>query len=374
MLFNGTMTHALPLDVYEASLQSGAIRADAAQQPVVTALHALAHALASRQRKLFTFLRRKPKTNGLYLYGSVGRGKTMLMDMFFNSVEGCPKRRAHFHAFMADIHARLHVLRQKEPEKGDQHLQKVAAAIAKEAQLLCFDEFQVHNIADAMILGRLFQFLFQQGVVVVATSNAAPDELYKDGLQRALFLPFIALIRERMEVIALAEGRDYRQERLKGLPVYLVPHDNHAYAALNKIFMRLTDDANAQARALEINGRILPVPKAAKGVAWFTFDELCRQPLAASDYLALLDYFHTLLLENVPDFSDERRDEVLRFIHLVDVMYEAGAKLVVSAAAPAELLLPASSSLWAQYARTASRLAEMQSLAYLQKPHAQVKA
>lgn len=367
------MTHALPLDSYQAFLLGGEIRDDAAQKPVIEALHALALELAACQKKPFPFFRRKPKNHGLYIYGPVGRGKTMLMDLFYNNVASVPKRRVHFHAFMADIHARLHALRAREPEKGDQYLQKVAQQIAKESRLLCFDEFQVYNIADAMILARLFQFLFREGVVVVATSNAAPDDLYKDGLQRALFLPFIALLKEQMQVLAVGEGRDYRQERLKGLPVYLVPHDNHAYMAMHKIFMRLTDDAKAAARTLNVNGRMLEVPKAAKGVAWFTFDDMCRKPLAASDYMELLNYFHTLILENVPVFSDERRDEVLRFIHLVDVMYEAGAKLVLSAAAPAELLLPASSSLWVQFARTASRLAEMQSQDYLQKPHAPVR-
>jgi cell division protein ZapE len=368
--------HATPLDYYQACKRAGEVRDDPAQETVVHALHDFAQTIPRLTRHSFLPWKKHGGKRGFYIYGAVGRGKTMIMDMFYESVAGIPKRRVHFHAFMAEVHERLHVLRQKQgkQEKGDALLPQLARQIAKEARLLCFDEFQVHNIADAMILGRLFRFLFRAGVLVVATSNAAPEHLYKDGLQRALFLPFIDLIRKRLDVMDIGDGRDYRQERLKGLPVYLVPHDNQAYMAMQKIFERLTDSASPSSAEVNLSGRKFAVPKAARAVAWFSFDELCRQPLAASDYLKLMEHFHTIILENVPAFSDERRDEVLRFIHLVDVMYECGAKLVISAALPADQLLPAASSLWAQYARTASRLAEMQSQDYLQAPYAGLKA
>lgn len=363
--------HASPYDYYQASLAAGDIRADPAQDAVMRELDWLAANIRPLTRKNWFPWGNRSEWRGLYIYGPVGRGKTMLMDMFFRSVEGVPKRRTHFHAFMAETHARLHDLR---GQTGGEVLQRLAASIAAESRLICFDEFQVHNIADAMILSRLFRFLFREGVVIVATSNTAPGDLYQGGLQRHLFLPAIELLKKRLKVVAVGCGLDYRQARLKGLPVYLVPHDNQAFMALQKIFINLTDTPQPLSAALEIGGRSLQVPRAARGVAWFTFADLCEAPLAASDYLALAKHFHTFILENVPALDDTRRDAALRFIHLVDVLYEKHRTLVISAARDAAHLLDPASSLAAQYARTASRLAEMQSHDYLMAPHAGVHA
>lgn len=358
---------ALPYDYYQACVLAGEIREDPAQEKVVRALHELAENIRDLARPpLLPWLAPKT-TRGLYIYGTVGRGKTMLMDIFFQSINGVTKRRTHFHAFMAEVHERLHGYREK--GQGDGALLRLAREIAKESRLICFDEFQVYNIADAMILGRLFQFLFRMGVVIVATSNTAPDDLYKDGLQRDLFLPAIALIKKSLRIVEMENGQDYRQARLKGLPVYLVPHNNQSYVALQRIFKELTDHAHPESRMLTINGRAFLVPKTAKQVAWFSYADLCQQPLSANDFLKLAEKFHTFIVEDVPLMVEERRDETLRFIHLVDVLYEKHSILIISAAAQPEKLLPLSSMLAGQFARTASRLSEMQSQEYLMAPH-----
>ena len=244
-----------------------------------------------------------PPPRGLYIHGEVGRGKTMLMDLFFSVAEVEPKRRAHFHAFMADVHARVHAWRQarkRGEEVGDDPIAPLAAALAAEATLLCFDEFAVRDIADAMILGRLFSALFALGVVVVATSNVAPDDLYKDGLNRALFLPFIALLSERMEVFALDARTDYRLQMLSAAPVYYCPADAAADAAMDAAFLRLTGAKRGAPARIERLGRFIEAPQAVGGVARFDFDALCRRPLSAGDYVALASRFETFFLDHIP--------------------------------------------------------------------------
>ena len=310
---------------------------------------------------------------GLYIHGPVGRGKTMLMDLFFAAVEVPRKRRAHFHAFMADVHARLHRWRQalKRGEvSGEDPIAPTAADLARDAALLCFDEFAVRDIADAMILGRLFAALFAEGVVVVATSNVAPDELYKDGLNRALFLPFVALLRERLAVVELEARADYRLEKLVKTPVYYTPLGRKADAALDAAFLALAGRARGEPITLELLGRTLHVPQAAGGVARFDFDALCRRPLGSADYLEIAEGFHTLVLDRIPVMGASERNEAKRFIILIDALYEMRVKLIASAAAePDELLADSDGAEAFEFKRTASRLHEMRSADYLALPH-----
>jgi cell division protein ZapE len=310
---------------------------------------------------------------GLYIHGAVGRGKTMLMDMFFDAVEAPLKRRAHFHAFMADAHARLHQWRQalKRGEvAGEDPIAPVAAELAREAPLLCFDEFSVRNIADAMILGRLFTALFAAGVVVVATSNVAPDDLYKDGLNRALFLPFIALISDRLEVVELDARTDYRLEKLKRAPVYYAPLGPKADAALDAAFLALTGRDKGEPARIELLGRELDVPQMIDGVARFAFDSLCRRPLGPADYLKIAQRFHTVVLDRIPALTPSERNEAKRFIILIDALYDMRVKLIASAAGEPETLYSGADGAEAfEFARTASRLYEMRSFDYLALPH-----
>jgi cell division protein ZapE len=310
---------------------------------------------------------------GLYIHGPVGGGKTMLMDMFFDAVTGPSKRRAHFHAFMADVHARLHQWRQalKRGEvAGDDPIAPVAAELAREASLLCFDEFSVRDIADAMILGRLFTALFAAGVVVVATSNVAPDDLYRDGLNRALFLPFIALIEERLDVVELDARADYRLEKLKRAPVYYSPIGPKADAAIDAAFLTLTGHDRGEPLEIELLGRHLDVPQAIDGVARFDFDALCRRPLGASDYLKIAQRFHTIIIDRIPALAETERNEAKRFIILIDALYDMRVKLIASAAGePKTLYAGADGAEAFEFARTASRLYEMRSADYLALPH-----
>jgi cell division protein ZapE len=310
---------------------------------------------------------------GLYVHGAVGRGKTMLMDMFFDAVETPLKRRAHFHAFMADVHARLHEWRQalKRGEvTGEDPIAPVAAKLARDASLLCFDEFSVRDIADAMILSRLFAALFAAGVVVVATSNVAPDDLYKDGLNRALFLPFIALIKQRLDVIELDARTDYRLEKLVRAPVYYTPLSPKADAALDAAFLALTGRKQGPPMQIELLGRELDVPQAIDGVARFDFDALCRRPLGAADFLKLAQRFHTIVLDRIPALAAGERNEAKRFIILIDALYDMRVKLIASAAGEPETLYAGADGAEAfEFARTASRLHEMRSADYLALPH-----
>ncbi|HYP57340.1 MAG TPA: cell division protein ZapE [Beijerinckia sp.] len=313
---------------------------------------------------------------GLYIWGSVGRGKTMLMDMFYEEVEIPRKRRVHFHAFMADIHARIYAWRQELKRgavKGDDPIAPVAEAVANEAWLLCFDEFTVIDIADAMILGRLFKALFARGVVIVATSNVDPADLYKDGLNRALFLPFIDLIAERMEVMRLDARTDFRLEKLQDQPVYYVPPNAKSQAALTHAFKTLTGVEHGAPATLEVLGRKLRVPEAMAHVARFSYADLCEAPLGAADFLAIAEAFHTLILDCVPVIEEGRRNEAKRFITLIDALYDQHVKLIVSAKAePKDLYLGTSGREAFEFERTASRLIEMRSSAYLSLPHGSV--
>jgi cell division protein ZapE len=369
----------LVVDRYRALISERGFESDPAQAEVVRSLDALADKLKGYKAegkpsgfsRLFGAKPAEPP-RGLYIHGPVGRGKTMLMDMFFDAVEGPRKRRAHFHAFMADVHARLNQWRQARKRgevAGEDPITPVAADLAQEASLLCFDEFSVRDIADAMILSRLFTALFAAGVVVVATSNVTPDDLYKDGLNRALFLPFIALIKERLEVIKLDARTDYRLEKLQRAPVYYAPLSPKADAALDAAFLTLTGHERGEPAHIELLGRHLDVPQAIDGVARFDFDALCRRPLGAADYLKLAQRFHTLVLDRIPLLGESERNEAKRLIILIDTLYDMRVKLIASAAGEPETLYSGEGAEAFEFARAASRLHEMRSADYLALPH-----
>jgi len=367
---------------YAALIAAGEIEADPGQAILATRLNALAHRLeenrlARKSSSLgWLFGKREqtgPLLKGLYVHGEVGRGKTMLMDLFFATSVVKRKRRVHFHEFMADVHERVHAYRQEikngtVPEQDP--IQRAAAAIAEETWLLCFDEFHVTDIADAMILGRLFTRLFELGIVVVATSNLAPGELYKDGLNRGLFLPFVALLQRHSEVVRLDARIDFRLEKLTGLPTWYAPANAKATAALDEAWRRLAGEHAGSPHELVVKGHIVRVPKAAMGIARFSFDDLCAQPLAAADYLKIAQEFHTVVLDHIPVMDHARRNEAKRFIILIDTLYDHAVKLLASAQAQPDELYTATEGYEAnEFKRTASRLIEMRSQSYLGLPH-----
>jgi cell division protein ZapE len=365
---------------YQALVASGAIEPDVAQAQAAEAFADLEQRLARykplRKQGLLGRLfagKDEAPPRGLYIHGEVGRGKTMLMDLFFQHSEVEHKRRAHFHEFMAEVHERIYGFRQNiaraEIAAGDV-IALTAASIFDEAWLLCFDEFHVTDIADAMILGRLFAKLFELGTVVVATSNVAPDDLYKGGLNRALFQPFIAQISDHMDVLRLDARTDFRLEKLAGEKMWLVPADRDADVALDKAWAKMTGNAPCKPRDIAIKGRILHVPGSADGVARFSFADICEKPLAASDYLRLAHDYHTIMIDHVPVMDYAERDAARRFIALIDTLYDNAVKLMASAAADPILLYVATDGNEAnEFKRTSSRLIEMSSESYLALPH-----
>ncbi|MGB6349048.1 MAG: cell division protein ZapE [Pseudolabrys sp.] len=367
---------------YAALVTAGKIEADPGQATLARQLTALErrldqHRLARKSSSLGWLFGKTERADaplkGLYVYGEVGRGKTMLMDLFFETSAVIRKRRVHFHEFMADVHERVHIYRQ-EIKNGDANehdpIQRTAAAIAEESWLLCFDEFHVTDIADAMILGRLFTRLFELGVVMVATSNLPPSGLYKDGLNRTLFLTFIALLERQCVVVQLDARVDFRLEKLTGVPTWYVPDDAKADAALDDAWQRLARDHAGAPHELIVKGHAVRVPKAAMGVARFSFNDLCAQPLAAIDYLKIAHEFHTIILDHVPVMDYAQRNEAKRFIILIDTLYDNSVKLLASAQAQPDGLYVATDGYEAnEFKRTASRLIEMRSQAYLGLPH-----
>lgn len=355
--------------IYNDCVENGEIERDRTQVRAAAALDRLAAELVGEARNgryfLGVFRRNTANGNkpvrGLYLYGGVGRGKTMLMDMFFETVDIPKKRRLHFHEFLAEVHERIATARMA--HDGDP-IPTVAAEIAKETCLLCFDELHVTDIADAMILGRLFTGLFERAVVVVATSNAHPDDLYKDGLNRQLFEPFIALVQEHTLIFELDAAKDFRLDKLHGRELYFVPADASADEQMDAHWHRLTGDHPSLSVELEVKGRKLHVPMASMGVARFTFDDLCAQPLASLDYLRIAHEFHTLLIDHIPTLTPQNRNEARRFINLIDTLYDCRITLVASAdAEPHDLYVSGDGA--DLFARTASRLSEMRSESYI---------
>jgi cell division protein ZapE len=362
-------------------LIDGSLSSDPSQAVAIERLQALWFKLRGydpqpRQKStaLWRVLRRKPVDEaprdflgGLYLVGDVGRGKSMLMDLFFAAADVRRRRRTHFHQFMQDVHARIHVLKKSNPGTDDP-IPPLADALASEAALLCFDEFQVNDIADALILGRLFQALFDRMVVVVATSNTTPDDLFRDRPGRDAFLPFIAILKQHLDVLVMDGQRDWRRQHLQGVGTWHVPVDGRADAAVSAAFAKLTGGEPVHPDRLMVMGRTLEVPRAANGVARFSFGELCEAPLGAGDYLALATHFHALVLDHVPHLSPDNYDAARRFITLIDALYDHRVKLVASAATLPDDLYQVGEGAKA-FERTASRLIEMQSAGYLASSH-----
>ncbi|MEK9724476.1 MAG: cell division protein ZapE [Rhodospirillaceae bacterium] len=372
-----------PLDAYTALVVDGTLNPDPIQDKAMRRLQALDDLLADYEGqmgktgwlgRLSMAGRRMAPPKGVYFHGGVGRGKTMLMDLFYDhcGVDAAHKQHVHFHAFMQEVHRRLHSFREAQKAgKVDKNRDGVAAlakVIAERAWLLCFDEFHVTDIADAMILGRLFEALFKLGVVVVTTSNRNPKDLYKDGLQRELFVPFIDMIIDKLDVFELDNGLDYRLERLRQMDIYIVPPGDEADGKLDKAFRELSIGAEAKPRTFTVNGREVQMPKTAEGVAYATFADLCAQPLGPGDYLAFAESFHTVVMKGVPKMGPKNRDQAKRFVTLIDALYEAKVKFICSAAAgPTELYTEGDGAF--EFERTVSRLIEMQSPDYMALSH-----
>lgn len=360
---------------YKALVAAGELRADPDQEAAakrLTVLQGQLEAVPPRGSTLWKLLGRVPEPpRGLYMWGGVGRGKSMLMDLFFDNVQVRRKRRVHFHEFMIDVHARLREARKS--ESGDP-IPPVVAALAEEARLLCFDEMVVNNMADAAIMSRLFTGLLEKKVTIVTTSNRVPDDLYKDGLNRQLFLPFIALIKDRLDVMTLNGPVDYRRDRLGNARLWQVPNGPETTEALSAAFFRLTDypvEDRAHVPAADIpviGGRTLHVPKSLKGVGVFSFKRLCVEPRGATDYLAIARNYHTVIIVGIPVLGPEKRNEAARFVTLIDALYEYKVKLLAGADAEPMVLYPRGDGAF-EFERTVSRLMEMQSDDYLALGH-----
>ncbi len=370
-----------PISRWRALVNGGALEPDAAQERAAQMLSVLHGRLKDWRpgKRRILFGRPELEPEGLYLYGGVGRGKSMLMDMFFETVPFEKKRRVHFHQFMQDTHAALthwrslgEKARRQQPHyvrgAGDDPITPVAAAIADQAWLLCFDEMQVSDIADAMLLGRLFEQLFQRGVVIITTSNRPPDDLYKDGLNRQSFTPFIALIKSRLAIHELEASRDYRLDKLCKDKTYFTPYGPKSQTQLDALAKQLTTGLGHHARTINLQGRQWTIAHTAGGIARLTFAEACEEARGPADYLELARQFHTIILENVPILDDAQFSAAKRFVAFIDALYEARVKLIVSAAAPPEKLYRAQTGGF-EFERTTSRLIEMQSTAYLAAGH-----
>ncbi|MGI4878335.1 MAG: cell division protein ZapE [Janthinobacterium lividum] len=362
------------LTAYRQLVDAGELKPDPDQAAAAEKLYRLRLALTDVAKpglldRLFGHARAAPR--GIYLWGGVGRGKSMLMDLFFAHATVGPRRRVHFNEFMLEVHAAIHQHRQ---HSGDDPIPVVGARIAAGARLLAFDEMQVRDVADAAILSRLFTVLLDAGTTIVATSNRPPSDLYKDGLNRQLFLPFIALLEQRLDIVGLNGPTDYRLDRLGGFPTYYVPNGPAATAALSEAFFRLTDfpvEDRVRVPGATIpveGGRTLFVPKSIKGVAVFSFARLCRAALGSADYIAVARRYHTVILVGVPVMTADRRNEAARFVLLIDALYEHRVKLLVAADAAPRDLYPAGDGAF-EFERTVSRLMEMQSAAYLGEGH-----
>lgn len=358
---------------YGALVKERLITPDAAQIAVLKVLLQLNQSFKPSAPWFKKWLKKEaaPAKQGIYIYGEVGRGKSMLMDLYFATTHVARKRRVHFHAFMQEVHLKLKAWREytKDDNTKRDPIPPLARTIAKEARLFCFDEFQVTDIADAMLLGRLFTELFKEGVTIVATSNRHPDDLYKDGLQRENFLPFIDLLKEKVEVVALTSLKDYRLQHLKSLQTtYFTPLGKHADWFMEKTFRELTHGAPSETYRLPVLGREIAIQKTCGDVAALTFKELCEAPLGAADYIEIAKEFGTILLSNIPVMGTEQRNEAKRFITLIDALYEHKVKLLCTASAPPPNLYVGKH--WAfEFARTSSRLIEMQSESYLATAH-----
>ena len=356
---------------YDQLIAAHELKPDSAQARAVAALDRLAASFDKGGYFARLFGAKSDGPVGIYLWGGVGRGKSMLMDLAFDHIAVAPKRRVHFHEFMLETHARLQTARQS--EEGDP-IEPVAEQIADEAKLFCFDEMQVTNPADAMILSRLFKKLLDEGVKVVTTSNRPPRDLYKDGLNRELFIPFIELIEQRMLVVEINGPTDYRLERLTGIEVWHVPNGPEATADLSRAFFQLTDypiedRAKVPSEEIEVGGgRTLHVPKSLKGVAVFSFKRLCGEPRGATDYLAIARRYHSVIIVGIPVMGPDKRNEAARFMTLIDALYEHKVKLLAAADAEPAGLYPEGDGTF-EFQRTISRLEEMRSAEYLAEGH-----
>lgn len=392
-----------PLALYNHAINIGEVKPDPDQKTLILALEALNHALKSypeipadkkrltvkswRIMGLFRDNTPRFKPRGFYIFGGVGRGKSMLMDMFYDACCIKAKRRVHFHEFMLEVHARLKEWRGLDPKSrvargwrasDDDPIPPIAQDIARSATLLCFDEMQVSDITDAALLGRLFAELFDHGAVIVTTSNRPPDDLYKDGLNRPVIYPFINRLKAEMDIYSLDGPIDYRLDRLKGVDTYYFPADMKATTALREAFFRLTDrsvdDADkVPSEELVVQGRVIFVPKSARGVAVFSFKRLCGSALGVQDYLSIARHYHTVIMVGIPQMTPDKRNEAIRFRNLIDALYEYGVKFLCSAAtAPSDLYVKGDGSF--EFQRTVSRLLEMQSQSYLKQGHGFKKA